>query len=167
MNAIVLCGFMGCGKTTVGELTAQTLEMDYVDADQYIQEKAGMTISQMFDLYGEDYFRDREHTAMRELSSRKNIIISSGGGALTYQRNVAVVREAASIVYIQAEFFVCYHRIAEDTRRPLVMSNTRESLEALYNRRDGLYRACADAIISNNTTPEESVKTLCAWIKQQ
>ena len=79
MRSVVLCGFMGCGKTTVGELAAKRLGMDYVDADQYIVEKAGMTISEMFEKYGESYFRDREYEAMQALSQRKNTIISSGG----------------------------------------------------------------------------------------
>jgi len=165
MRSVVLCGFMGCGKTTVGELAAKMLGMEYVDADQYIVEKAGMTISEMFERYGESYFRDREHEAMQELSGRENTIISSGGGALTFQRNVDAVRAGAFIVYIHTAFALCYERISKDPNRPLVKANTKESLKALYNRRDGLYRACADTIITNNTTPQESAEALCARIK--
>ena len=165
MKSVVLCGFMGSGKTTIGELSAHLLGMDYLDADQYIQEKAGMTINEMFERYGESYFRDREHEAMKELSTRANTIISSGGGALTFQRNVDVVRAAASIVYIQADFSICYQRISKDTGRPLVKANTRESLEEMYHRRDKLYSACSDTVIFNNTTPEESAGALCAWIR--
>lgn len=165
-GSVVLCGFMGCGKTTVGELTARMLGMDYVDADQYIQQEAGITISQMFERYGEGYFRDREHEAMLKLADWTGAIISSGGGALTFQRNVDAVRRSASIVYIQADFPICYQRIAGDAARPLVMSNTRESLEELYRSRDRLYRACADIIIPNNTTPLESAQALARWIQR-
>ena len=166
MHSVVLCGFMGCGKTTVGELAAKRLGMDYVDADRYIVEKAGMTISEMFEKYGESYFRDREHEAMKELSGRKNTIVSSGGGALTFQRNVDAVRQAAAIVYINTEYEICYERISKDPDRPLVKANTKESLKAMYDHRDGLYRACADAVITNNTTPEESADMLCALIQK-
>ena len=166
MRSVILCGFMGCGKTTVGELAAKRLGMDYVDADRYIVEKAGMTIREMFEKYGESYFRDREHEAMKELSGRKNTIVSSGGGALTFQRNVDAVRQAAAIVYINTEYEICYERISKDPDRPLVKANTKESLKAMYDRRDGLYRACADAVITNNTTPEESADMLCALIQK-
>ena len=165
MRSVILCGFMGCGKTTVGELTARSLDMDYVDADQYIVEKAGMSISEMFERYGESYFRDREHEAMKELSRRKGTIISSGGGALTFQRNVDAVRSTAMIVYINTDFEICYGRIAKDPDRPLVKANTKDSLREMYERRDQLYRACADAIITNNTTPEESASVLRALIE--
>ena len=166
MRSVILCGFMGCGKTTVGELAAKRLGMDYVDADRYIVEKAGMTISEMFEKYGEGYFRDQEHEAMKELSGRKNTIVSSGGGALTFQRNVDAVRQAAAIVYINTEYEICYERIYKDPDRPLVKANTKESLKAMYDHRDGLYRACADAVITNNTTPEESADMLCALIQK-
>ena len=166
MHSVVLCGFMGCGKTTVGELAAKRLGMDYVDADRYIVEKAGMTISEMFEEYGESYFRDQEHEAIKELSGRKNTIVSSGGGALTFQRNVDAVRQAAAIIYINTEYEICYERISKDPDRPLVKANTKESLKAMYDRRDGLYRACADAVITNNTTPEESADMLCALIQK-
>ena len=166
LRSVVLCGFMGCGKTTVGELAAKRLGMDYVDADQYIVEKAGMTISEMFEKYGESYFRDREYEAMQALSQRKNTIISSGGGALTFQRNVDAVRQAAMIVYINTEYELCYERISQMPDRPLVKANTKESLKAMYDRRDGLYRACADAIITNNNTTEESADILCVLLQK-
>lgn len=165
--SIVLCGFMGCGKTTVGELAARILGMGYVDADQYIQQQAGLTISQMFERYGEEYFRDREHEAMLSLAREEGTIISSGGGALTFRRNVDAVRRSAFIAYIQADFPICYQRIAGDTSRPLVMSNTKESLETLYRQRDGLYRACADVVIPNNGAPLASAQALARWIGQR
>ena len=164
MRSVVLCGFMGCGKTTVGELAARRLGMNYVDMDQYIVAQAGMTISEMFARYGEDYFRDREHEAVIALAAREDTIISSGGGALTFRRNAEALRGKAQIVYIDTAFEICCERIYRNPDRPLVKANTRESLKALYDRRDSLYRACADGIITNNTTPEESADMLCALI---
>jgi shikimate kinase len=138
--------------------------MDYVDMDQYIVEQDGMTISEMFARYGEAYFSDREHEAVIALAAREDTIISSGGGALTFRRNAEALRGKAKIVYIDTAFEICCERIYRNPDRPLVKANTRESLKALYDRRDSLYRACADGIITNNTTPEESADMLCALI---
>ena len=165
-NAFVLCGFMGCGKTTLGKQAASQLQMEYLDADEYIQQQAGITIPEIFARFGEGHFRQLEHEAMAELSRRGPILIASGGGALTYPRNVQVVRENAYILYIDVDFSICYERIAGDTNRPLVVSNSRQSLQQLYHTRDALYRSCADAVISNNTTPDAGVQALCDFIRR-
>ena len=81
-----------------------------------------------------------------------------------YGIHAEALRGKAQIVYIDTAFEICCERIYRNPDRPLVKANTRESLKALYDRRDSLYRACADGIITNNTTPEESADMLCALI---
>ena len=84
---IVLCGFMGSGKTAVGNQLSKLTSRNYVDIDQYIENKSGKTISEIFAESGEQYFRDLEYEAAKELSLKKGCIISAGGGTLLYERN--------------------------------------------------------------------------------
>mgnify|MGYP002908643520 FL=1 len=88
MNNIVLCGFMGCGKSTVGKNIARKSGRKFLDMDSYIEEKAGMTVSEIFEKYGEEKFRDMEHDACVELAGLEGLVIASGGGAFTFKRNV-------------------------------------------------------------------------------
>lgn len=163
MNAfppVVLCGFMGCGKSAIGQLAARELGMEFIDADQYIERQAGMKVSEIFSRYGENGFRDREHQAMRELSKRPGCIVAAGGGALTFQRNVDVIRGKAYILYLDTPFQDCYSRIAGDGSRPLAASSSREELEALYRKREGLYRAAADRVVVNDGSLNHGVQEL-------
>ena len=83
MNNIILCGFMGCGKSTVGKNIARKSGRRFIDMDAYIEEEAGMTVSEIFAREGEEGFRDREHQACLELAQKSNAVIAAGGGALT------------------------------------------------------------------------------------
>lgn len=157
---VVLCGFMGCGKTAIGQLAAKELGMEFIDADQYIERQAGMKVSEIFNRYGENGFREREHQAMKELSERPNCIVAAGGGALTFQRNVDVIRGKAYIIYLDTPFQDCYSRIAGDGSRPLAASGSREELKALYRKREGLYRAAADRVVVNDGSLNHGVQEL-------
>ena len=98
---IVLFGFMGCGKTTVGAELAANTGRELVDTDKLIEQSEGKSISEIFRLHGENYFRDREHEVCLELSGQERLIISAGGGALTFRRNV----EAMEYVNGRANIF--------------------------------------------------------------
>ena len=100
MDNIVLCGFMGCGKTTVGRNLARKSGRKFVDMDSYIEEKAGMKVSEIFEKYGENRFRDMEHEACLELADTKGLVIASGGGAFTFQRNIDAFRGKDKIVLL-------------------------------------------------------------------
>ena len=158
--SVVLCGFMGCGKTAIGQLAAKQLGMAFVDADQYIEERAGMKVSEIFQRYGEEGFREREHQAMKELAGRPGCITAAGGGALTFRRNVEVIRKRAHIIYLDTPFQDCYGRIMGDVSRPLAAGSSREELEALYQKREGLYRSAADRIVLNDGSLNHGVQEL-------
>jgi len=148
---IYLCGFMGCGKSTVGARLAKQLDCPFVDMDTYIEEQAGMTIPQIFSQLGEPHFRDLETQAIRELADRDGII-ACGGGAMLREENAAIAAEHGSVVYLEVPFHICYRRIA-DSDRPIVRRSTREELEELYNSRDGIYRKHSTHIIECAKTP--------------
>ncbi|MFR9189526.1 MAG: shikimate kinase [Anaerotruncus massiliensis (ex Togo et al. 2019)] len=96
MNNIILCGFMGCGKTTVGTLLARRLGMEYADLDAEIEAEAGMAIPAIFAEYGEGAFPRPRARAVRALAGRADCVVSTGGGALTYPRNREVLSRATS-----------------------------------------------------------------------
>lgn len=151
---LILCGFMGCGKTTVGENLRKKSGMNLIDTDTYIEKTQGMTISEIFEKYGEDYFRDLEHKACKELSEKKGVIISTGGGALTFQRNVDVLKNTGTVVLIDVPLEVLKERLKNDTTRPLLQRPDKdEAMKTLYEKRMPLYKSAADIIIDGNNSP--------------
>ncbi len=163
--SVVLCGFMGCGKTAIGRFVARQLGMEFIDADQYIEQQAGISVSEIFNKYGEKGFRDREYEAMKELSTKTNCLIASGGGAVTFQRNVEAIRQKAYIIYLDTPFQDCCERILGDESRPLAVSSTEAELKTLFQKREGVYRAVADRIVENtgslNHGVQELVRIIC------
>lgn len=154
MNNIVLCGFMGCGKSTVGKNIARKSGKKFVDMDSYIEEKAGMRVSEIFEKYGESGFRDMEHEACRELSRERNLIIASGGGALTFERNVEVFKQNDVIVLLDVPLDTIKYRLRNDTKRPLLQRPDKDKAMAeLYEKRLPLYRTAADVTVKGGETP--------------
>ena len=91
---IVLCGFMGSGKSTIGNLLSKKMGMAFIDLDAYIEKKENKSVSQIFADSGEEYFRQLEKNAVKELAYKKSVILATGGGTLTFQENVDVLRNA-------------------------------------------------------------------------
>lgn len=160
---VVLCGFMGCGKSTVGKLLARMADVDFIDMDEYIESREKMTVSGMFELYGEDGFREREHTAVMELSRRRGIVLAAGGGTLTFRRNAAPLKQSGDIVFLNLDFDECYRRI-KLSGRPLVLNNTRERLANIYREREKLYQAASDFEVAANGTPPEVAETVAGLL---
>lgn len=145
---IALCGFMGAGKTTIGKRVSRKVNFKYIDLDDYIVEKCGMSIAQIFEV-GENEFRRIESDALKEiLDSEKDVLISLGGGTLERDENVNVLKGRAKIIYICVPFSVCYTRI-RNTDRPLVKSLTETQLRDRYIARDKRFRETADNIVEN------------------
>lgn len=163
MDNIILCGFMGCGKSTVGKLIAKKTGSGFVDMDAYIEEKAGMKVSQIFDKFGEDGFRDMEHEACRELSVKKGLVIASGGGAFTFERNTEVFRGKDLIVLLDVPLNVIRYRLRNDKVRPLLQRPDRDrAMSELYEKRLPLYRSAADLSVTGANNPS---KTACEVIE--
>ena len=153
MKNIYLCGFMGCGKTTVGRQLAVNLSYRFVDLDAWIVETEGMEIAEIFASKGEPYFRQAEQNAIRLIGDQGNTVIATGGGAMVNAANAEAAKKNGIIVYLDVPFDVCYERIRGDAGRPLVQLNTREKLEQLYREREILYRAHANFSVQADRTP--------------
>lgn len=146
MSSVYLCGFMGCGKSHVGRQLAEMLDLNFIDLDRYIINEEKMTIPYIFENFGEPHFRKLEALYIRRLAD--NNIVATGGGALINDETAEYARQSGLSVYINTSFEVCYERIKNDKNRPLVMNNTREQLEELYNTRDVIYRRNAMCMVN-------------------
>lgn len=151
-KSIVLCGFMGCGKTAVGRRLSYYTHRRLVDMDQFIEYKAGRTVAEIFELEGEAGFRAREREAARLLAAMHGIIVSTGGGALTFSENVEAFRsEKGIIVLIDTSLKEIQRRLKDDTKRPLLQRPDREeAMRALYVKRLPQYRAAADIVVNGD-----------------
>ena len=141
---IILSGFMGCGKTTIGKIIAQKLNLDFIDTDKLIEEREGRRIREIFDTDGEGYFRDKEHEICAELSREDNKVIATGGGALTFNRNKEVLSKNGRIIFIDVDLDTIIKRIGNDSRRPLLNSETR----TLFDKRNPIYNKNCDFTIT-------------------
>lgn len=139
MKSIYLCGFMGCGKSHIGRRLSKILGMPLVDLDEYIVKKENRSIPEIFEQSGEPYFRQLEADCLKELE--EGYIVATGGGTLINENTAKYANEHGITVFLDAIFPVCYGRIKNDSNRPLVVNNTKEQLEEIFNTRRKIYRA--------------------------
>ena len=159
---IFLCGFMGCGKTTVGEILAKKLGLPLIDTDAYIVEQEGKSIPDIFAQDGEPYFRKKEAEATL---CTQNAVISCGGGAMLNPDSADYARKNGAVVLLDESFDTCYGRIQGDTNRPIVQRSTRDELHQLFDKRSGTYRAHASHVIPGGVSPEEMAERIMAAVK--
>ena len=152
MQNIILVGMPGCGKTTVGHLLAAKTGKPFLDSDALITELAGKSIPQIFEEDGEDVFRMWETKALEQLGRKSGLIISTGGGCITRQRNYPLLHQNGVIIWLKREL-----SLLPTEGRPLSQAN---KLQDLYRLRKPLYEAFSDIIISNDGTPAESVSSI-------
>lgn len=154
MKNIYLCGFMGCGKSTVGRLAAKQMSMKFLDLDEYIEKKYGCTIPEIFEQRGEQAFRALETETLRELATTSGYIIATGGGTMVSPLNAEIAKQNGSIVFLDLPFDTCYERIAGDSHRPVVQANSRAGLLEIFNYRVPLYRAHATYSVDASQSPQ-------------
>lgn len=157
MNNIVLCGFMGCGKSTVGKNIAKKSGRTFIDMDTYIEQKANMSVSEIFEKLGEAGFRDMEHDACIELSERTDLVIASGGGAFTFQRNVDVFKGKDKIIMLNVPLSIIKVRLKNDKTRPLLQKPDKDKvMKELYDKRLPIYQKAADIIVEGKSNPSKT-----------
>lgn len=146
---IVLIGFMGSGKTTVGIRLSYRLRKSIEDTDKLIEKRQKRTIREIFEQDGEAYFRELETKLLREaVEKRKNQIISVGGGTPVREENRELLRKLGTVVYFRAKPETIYDRIKHDTSRPLLQcENPLERITELLEQRKEAYESCADIIV--------------------
>ena len=156
---------MGCGKSTIGKILAKMLKCEFYDMDEYIVQKEKMQIPEIFAEKGEKYFRETETAVIKELSAA-NGVIACGGGAMLKKENAEIASENGIVVYIESEFETCYGRISGDRNRPIVMNNTKEELNFIYDSRIHLYKENSTMTVSGKGTPKEIAETIAGIVKE-
>lgn len=152
---IVLIGLMGVGKSTVGRRLAARLGLPFVDADLEIEAAAGMSIADIFDRFGEPYFRDGERRVIARLIDGRRKVIATGGGAFLNAGTRALILEQALAIWLDADPAVLAERVRRRDTRPLLRGrDAQQALTELAQVRNPFY-ALAPIRISSNTTPHE------------
>lgn len=166
---IFLIGFMGCGKSTVARHLAASLKLPYSDTDAMIEEKAGMTISEIFEKKGEPAFREMETALLKDLKGRRPMIISCGGGMAMRPENAALMKEAGTVVLIKASPETILNRVIRNDNRPLLRGRKDiASISALMEERRPRYEAAADFYVmtDNEGKADEVAEEIIKKMKQ-
>jgi shikimate kinase len=147
-NNIFLIGPMGSGKSTIGRQLAKSLKRTFRDSDREIEERTGASISLIFEIEGEQGFRDRERRMIEELTRQENIVLATGGGAVLRSENRSYLMQRGFVIYLHAPIGQLYARTRKDRKRPLLQTaDPRGKIIRLVEERDPIYRQVADLII--------------------
>lgn len=146
MNHIILIGFMGAGKTTVGRRLAKSLDREFIDTDQWIEAKTGRVISHIFAEDGEAFFRRLETEALKELEHRQEpCVIAVGGGLPMQPENRPILARMGTVVFLEADTDTLMGRLKNDTSRPKLQGgDLRQRILTLMGEREGVYQEVAD-----------------------
>jgi shikimate kinase len=148
---LILIGMMGSGKTTVGRALARQLDKEFIDSDEEIQRRTGVTIPHIFDVEGEAGFRQRESAAIADLVTRSDIVLATGGGAVLAAQNREMLRQNGLVIYLKASVHDLWQRTRNDRNRPLLQTgDPRAKLAELFEQRDPLYMETADIVMPSS-----------------
>ena len=152
---IFLIRFMGAGKSTISDYLKNALAMDVVEMDQCIVERQGMSISDIFETYGEEYFRELETNLLIEMQSQSNVVVSCGGGVPMRERNVVEMKKNGRVVLLTAKPETILERVKDNHDRPLLENNkTVPFIADLMEKRRAKYEAAADIVIQTDGKSE-------------
>lgn len=145
---IYLVGLMGAGKSTVGKQLARRMKLDFYDSDRVIVERTGVPIATIFEIEGEQGFRERETQVLEELSQHCGCVIATGGGSLVLPENVEIIKHAGKLIYLRASAEKLYTRIKNDKARPLMQTDhPLQTLRDLLAEREPTYLDASDIVI--------------------
>ncbi|MDD5015266.1 MAG: shikimate kinase [Atribacterota bacterium] len=165
---IIITGFMGSGKSIVAEELARKLGMEFIDMDQIIEERQGMSISDIFARYGEKYFREQESKLAKELSQEENMVIATGGGALLSSDNVRILDQMGEMICLYADPRTIYDRLKRKNDRPLLKGeNILNKINLLLEERKKIYDKIKCKVDTTNFTVQEVVDRIINLLKQE
>ena len=165
---LILIGFMGTGKTSLGKLLATKLGRGFIDLDQKIEQDANMTIPEIFELHGEKYFRELEKSAVRETCEKKNLVIATGGGTVKDSENLRLLKNSGVIVCLTCEPEEIYNRTARRGERPVLDGGGNERLatiKKLLAEREKFYSQADYTVDTTNWSPMQIMNDICEHFK--
>jgi shikimate kinase len=155
---IVLIGFMGSGKSSIGRLLARRLRFQLLDTDKLIEERSQMRIAEIFERHGEAYFRDRETAVLESLLGKRRHVFATGGGIVTRPRNIEILRQLGFVVLLKADPEEIFRRVSRNSDRPLLkVENPRERVLTMMAEREPLYREAAQFEVDSTGLRHEEV----------
>jgi len=168
MKNIVLTGFMGTGKTAVGKELARSLDVPLIDIDSEIENSERMTIQDIFKQHGEAVFREIETRKIKETAQRKNIIISTGGGAVLKDENMHALRRSGIIICLTASPETILQRVSNNNERPLLQGeNPLRKIEELLHVRQPFYDKADIIIDTENRTPLQIAEEIIECLRNR
>lgn len=165
---IVLTGMPSSGKTETAKTLKKLLEnYTLIDTDEKIIQKEKMSVNEIFELKGEEYFRQIETAVLKEVLKNDNQIISSGGGIVKKDENIKLLKEKAVIIYLKADIDVLFERARKSSERPLLNGGSiREKLEKLYKERKEKYEQAHIIIDTGAMTPDKTAEKIMERINE-
>lgn len=163
---VYLVGPMGSGKTTIGKRTANLLDLEFVDCDTELEKRTGASVNLIFDIEGEEGFRERESELIAELAKRQDCLVATGGGSVIRQRNRNIMKRTGLVVWLKTSVEQQLKRLRLDNKRPLLQTPDRKArLTAIAKARNPLYEELADIVFpSQNRSVALSAKRLSGVI---
>ena len=165
---IILIGFMGSGKSTIGRRLSKLLEYDFIDTDDEIEEDQGCSIDEIFKYGGEECFRDMETVLLNNIKNVKNSVIATGGGMILRRNNQDLLQEMGKQVYLKVPKKILLQRLKFDQNRPLLkVKNPEFVLKKMYEERCLLYEQADCIIETGQISPKQTVMKIIQRIRNQ
>jgi shikimate kinase len=166
MKNIYLVGFMGSGKSTVGKILAEKLNMNFIDIDKLIEEKEGMKIKDIFGQRGESYFRELERKQMKAIVNQEGLVVSTGGGLGANLDNINLMKKNGDVIWLDVSLNTVLDRLKNDQDRPLLKQPI-EKIKQLFEERKNVYRLANIRINADKKTPSQIVEEILIKIKRR
>jgi shikimate kinase len=168
MKNIILIGFMGTGKTTIGRLLANRLGRPFFDSDKKIEYENNMTVPEIFTVYGEMYFRQKERAVIAKLSRYNNVVIGTGGGVVLSTESMSRLKRNGVIIALTASIKTILERTGRRNNRPL-LGNTEQReqmIRKLLTERIELYQEADYSVDTTNHSPQQVITEIMAFLRQ-
>lgn len=166
---VILTGFMGTGKTSLGKMLATRLGRPFVDIDKKIEDEAQLSIPTIFERYGEEHFRELERAAVKELSQRRGLVIATGGGTVKDAENLRLLKSSGVLVCLTADPEEIFNRTARRGERPVLDGGGDERLatiKRLLDERKQFYDRADYHVDTTEWSPIQIVDSICRYLKQ-
>ncbi len=164
MRNIYIVGFMCSGKSTVGKILADRLSLSFVDVDEEIEKQYKKKIKDIFKEKGESFFRELERKKIEEISNRKNLVVSTGGGLGANLGNMNLMKKTGIVIWLKVPFAEIIKRCGKDTERPLLQL-PEDKLKNLFIEREDIYRLADITIDTHGKKPEDIVSEILFLLK--